>query len=561
MLATMLRISVGLLLCLSISNIVAAPNVAFYYGANPPWDALQAYDIVVVEPDHAADAARASTARMQVFSYLSVGEVEFDRPYAKELPEGLVSGANEPWRSHVVDQTHAEWPRFFVQRIVAPLWQAGYRGFFLDTLDSFQLIAKTDEERARQAQGLIAVIRALRAQYPDAKLIFNRGFEVLPELHREAFAVAAESVFRGWDQKNRTYREVSAADRNWLVQQLERVRTEYALPVIAIEYAPPGHRELARETARKVAALGYIPWVTNSELDQIGVGNVEVVPRKVLMLYDGAGRDAQLYAHRIHQQAKRPFNDLGYEVDYADISKALPAYPLVGRYAGIVSWFADDQAVRKPGVREWLTLQREHGMRMAVLGSFPFPLTDALAAAFGLSSGAPRAPRSLSVEVLDPLISHDAQSARPVRMFTPLRANRPSAMLLRLRTDSGETMDAAALMPWGGYVLTPYESEPIPGEVGDRWLIQPAEFMRRALALPALAPMPVSGRDERLQPHGAQAQSAVRAHAPQSLPPEQLSVCHQDTGGKPPTSAIQGGVSRYGLKKNASERLSITCAS
>ena len=103
-------------------------------------------EVVVVEPDHAVDAPRASTANMQVFAYLSVGEIEFERPYAKALPEGLVSGANEHWRSHVVDQTHAEWPRFFVERIVAPLWQVGYRGFFLDTLDSFHLIAKTDEE-------------------------------------------------------------------------------------------------------------------------------------------------------------------------------------------------------------------------------------------------------------------------------------------------------------------------------------------------------------------------------------------------------------------------------
>ena len=69
----------------------------------------------------------------------------------------------------------------------------------------------------------------------------------------------------------------------------------------------------------------------------------------------------------------------------------------MGRYAGIVSWFTDDQAVHKPGVREWLMRQREHGMRMAVLGSFPFPLTDSLAAAFGLSAGVPRAPRRSSI--------------------------------------------------------------------------------------------------------------------------------------------------------------------
>lgn len=497
MLATMLSAGVALLLWIGHAcSYAAGPNVAFFYGANPPWDELKAYDIVVVEPDQVADPKAHATPRTALFAYLSVGEVEYERRYAGEIPQGAVRGRNEVWRSHVIDQAHPEWPRFFIDRIVAPLWKAGYRGFFLDTLDSFQLIAKTDEERARQAQALVATLRELRRQFPEAKLIFNRGFEVLPELHGEAYAVAAESLFRGWDPKERQYVEVPEADRKWLLGQLERVRDAYRLPVIAIDYTAPGARSMARETARKIAALGIIPWVSNSELDQLGLGNIEVTPRRVLMLYDGAGRDANLYAHRIHVQAKALLNGLGYTVDYADINKPLPAFPLVGRYAGIVSWFADDRAVSKPGVREWLSRQREHGMRMAVLGNFPFPLTDALAVAFGLSAGPPRVPRTVSIEVRDALIGHASSPAPDPRGFTPLRANHALATLLRLRSDSGDTMDAAALMPWGGYVLSPYESAPLAGADGDRWLIQPAEFMRRALALP---PAPVNGRIERLQ--------------------------------------------------------------
>src|SRR5687768_12405663 len=154
MLGSMLKTGVGLLLWLSLSSYGATPNVAFFYGPNPPWDALNAYDVVVVEPAHGIDPKVVSTAGTQVFAYVSVGEVEYDRPYARDIPPGAIGGVNAPWRAHVIDQTHPEWPRFFLDRVVAPLWNAGYRGFFLDTLDSFQLIAKTDEERARQTQGL-----------------------------------------------------------------------------------------------------------------------------------------------------------------------------------------------------------------------------------------------------------------------------------------------------------------------------------------------------------------------------------------------------------------------
>jgi uncharacterized protein (TIGR01370 family) len=481
--AAILRLSAASLLYLCTSIGAAAPNIAFFYGASPPWDELQAFDVVVVEPAYVSDPKNHSTPRTQVFAYVSVGEVEYHRPYAAELPQGAVAGANETWRSHVVNQTHPEWPRFFLDRIVAPLWQAGFRGFFLDTLDSFHLIAKTDEARNEQVQALVALVRALRARFPEARLIFNRGFEVLPYVHGDVVAVAAESIFRGWDPKGRQYVEVTEADRTWLLDQLRRVRNEYELPVIAIDYASPGARDMARTTARRISDLGFVPWVTNAGHDLLGVGNIEVTPRKVLMLYDGSGRDAQLYAHRIHKQAKLPLTMLGYEVEYADVNKSLPAYPLVGRYAGIVTWFSNDQAVRKPGVREWLMRQREHGMRMAVLGNFPFPLNDTLALTFGLSVGPQRVPKAVNVEVRDPLIEYASGLDVPV-LFTPLRANRAETTLLRLRSDSGETMDAAALMPWGGYVLAPYESASVPGTSGERWLIEPMEFMRRALALP-----------------------------------------------------------------------------
>ena len=542
MLATMLRISVGLLLWFSISSFAAAPNVAFFYGANPPWDELRAFDIVVVEPAHGTDPKAVSTASMQVFAYLSVGEIEYDRPYAKDLPQGMAPAENTPWRSHVIDQTHPEWPRFFAERVVAPLWNAGYRGFFLDTLDSFHLISKTDEERAKQAKALAAVVRGIREQFPGARLIFNRGFEILPEVHRDAYAVAAESLFHGWDQKNRAYRPVAEADRAWLLKELQRVRTEYNLPVIGIDYAPPGRRDLARETARRIAALGFTPWVTNSDLDQIGIGAFELTPRKVLMLYEGSGTEASLYANRI-QQMTAPLNALGYAVEYADINKPLPASPLVGRYAGIVSWFATDQAVRKPGVREWLARQREHGMRMAILGNFPFPLSDALAGTFGLSAGLPRAPREVKVDVRDPLMASEVEPDA-FTLFTPLRANQSSTTLLRLRSDRGDTMDAGALTPWGGYVLAPYESAPLPGARGDRWLIEPGEFMRRALALPAL---PAAAATIETAPLVMPARSSITVPG-----------CRVEGDGTSPTGP---GYRPHELKQNAIERFPITCAS
>ena len=488
---TMLK-SVGWFFWLfSVSCFGAAPNVAFFYGANPPWDELRAYDVVVVEPEHRIDPKRVSTPGTQVFAYLSVGEVEYDRPYAQNVPQGAIGGANVPWRAHVIDQTHPEWPIFFLERIVAPLWDAGYRGFFLDTLDSFQLISKTDEERARQVQGLAAVVRALRAKYPEAKLIFNRGFEILPELHRDVYAVAVESIYRGWDQRSGQYVEVPESDRKWLMPHLTRASQEYKLPVIAIEYAPPGRTDLARETARRVAQLGFVPWVANSDLNQLGVGNIEVMPRRILMVYRGTGNPYDLMDHRVHRLATMPLNHLGYVVEYIDITnQPLPTAPLTGRYAGIVTWFDADQATATGvALRQWLERQREQGMRIAMLGAFPFRLTDPVAKTFGLNSRVlPRIPNRVTIAERHGLIGFEAPPVPDRRAFIPVQAAN-STPLLRLRSDAGDTMDAAAITTWGGFVLAPFDYLELPVGQGHRWIVHPIEFFRSALALPEM-PVP-----------------------------------------------------------------------
>ena len=485
---TMLRISVGLSLWLSACSFAASPNVAFFYGPNPPWDELKAFDVAVVEPEHAGDPKLHATARTQVFAYVSAGEVERARAYAKDLPAAWIPGANEPWNSVVIDQTQAAWPRFFIDRIVAPLWKAGYRGFFLDTLDSFHLISKTDDERARQAQALANTVRMIKTEFPEARLIFNRGFEILPQLHRDVYAVAVESIYRGWDAKAGQYVEVTEQDRNWILDQMKRVREEYKLPAIAIDYAAPAQRQLARDTARRIAALGFTPWVANSGLDQLGVGAIEVMPRKILMLYDGGGNELNIAAERVHLYASMPLNYLGYALEYADINRPLPAETLVGRYAGVVTWFAGDVAARKPGLIDWLSRQRQQGVRIAMFGSLPFAPTHAAAKDFGIASASARQPaNTVTAEFRDPLVGFEAQPLADRAAFAPLWIveGRP---LLRWRSDAGDTMDAAAITPWGGYVLSPYDIQTLPNGGGTRWVVQPFEVLRQALAL---QPMPV----------------------------------------------------------------------
>jgi polysaccharide biosynthesis protein PelA len=252
-------------------DYLTRPTVALYYGLTPPVAALSAFDAVVIEPDSGFDPLAHPAHATHWFAYVSVGEVTPQRSWFSRMPRAWITGSNDAWKSRVVDQSANGWPGFYMDNVITPLWARGYRGFFLDTLDSYQLIAKTDAERARQQAGLVAVIRAIKARYPSAQLIFNRGFELLPQVHELAYVVAFESLYRGWNQAEGRYTEVSPADRGWLLDQTRIVHEKYGLPVLAIDYCAPGDQACARDTVAKIRSNGVIPYVTDGALNGVGV--------------------------------------------------------------------------------------------------------------------------------------------------------------------------------------------------------------------------------------------------------------------------------------------------
>ncbi len=479
--------------------VASQTSIALFYGANPPWDELRAFDVVVVEPLNVPNPTLYANAKTALFAYVAVGEASPDRAYLKHIPQTWKLGQNSDWGSVVLDQSHPEWPQFFVDKVIKPLWDAGYRGFFLDTLDSFMRYAKTEAAQASQINGLVAVIRELKNRYPEARLIFNRGFEILPHVHQEVFVVAAESLFQGWDPSQQKYRPVPANDREWLSGQLNRVKQEYALPVLCIDYVAPGNRDLARKTATRIREAGFIPWVTNPQLNMLGVGEVEVMPRKVLMIHNNANTEYDLIDTSGLNYATMPLNYLGYTVEYADARHALPDFPLSGRYAGVVVWL--DKAAGREGTTlyAWLKKQIEGDVPVVILGDGGFLFGNSDIKHLGLQLSKANLDRSrLRILKQDALIGFETQPIIDRSAFFPLQVQ-GGKPLLTLTNERGQSQDAVALTSWGGYALSPHVLIELPSVVTSgrpknagrnlRWVINPIEFLRLALKLPDM-PVP-----------------------------------------------------------------------
>ncbi|MBS0291307.1 MAG: endo alpha-1,4 polygalactosaminidase [Proteobacteria bacterium] len=478
-------------LLLTCGARAAMPAVALYYGHEIPLGEFRAFDLVVVDPDHPMHRVDALGPATKVYAYVSVTEVQPSRAYHADIPAEWKLARNQDWQSEVVDQSVAAWPEFFASRVVAPLWERGFRGFFLDTLDSYRLASEFDEQA--QQRGLVRVIETLHQRFPGIRLILNRGFDILPQLQGKVEMVAAESLYQRWNAKTRRYEEVPPQDRQWLMEQLRTLRQRDGLPVLVIDYVAPQDRALTRATAQKIQQDGFIPWVTDAQLTTIGIGSIEPVARRVLVLYNGGEAPALDYTNA-HRYLQMPLNHMGYVTDYVDVRGELPRLVAGDRYAGVVSWFSGFIAApQRAGLSQWLQARMREGMPLAVVGDWGLAPDRALARSLGLVPDRADPQGTLRQVQAAPMMGFENPLPLPSRQndlvqLTPDMA-RQSQSLVELRDARDRSFVGGAITPWGGFVLDPNVLFEIPGTDEARWLVDPFAFLQQALRLPAI-PVP-----------------------------------------------------------------------
>lgn len=464
------------------------PSIAFYYGEDPPASQLAAFEQVVVEAENVdADQLRAlQQNRGQIFAYLSLGEVDPTRSWYPEVQKEWVLGTNPGWKSAILDPRKEAVQAFVIQR-AAMLWKRGYRAFFLDTLDSYQAALADKAQQQACADGLANIIKKLHKQFPGIKLLLNRGFEFLPQVAPLVSGLVAESLFSGWSAEAEQYVRISGEERRWLLARLEQARKRFHLPVTVIEYVPLQQRERARATARLISELGYVPWVSTPPLDTLGVGYLEVLPRRVLVIYDS--NEAPLSEADAHIRLGPVLDYLGYAADFVDVQDALPQYPLLHRYAGIISWFNGDNVSASTGYQQWLLRQLEQGVKVAIIGRIGFlPRTRHLKI-FGLRQLFKQMAAPIRIEHADKQLMGFEALPRPRSRDISLwrAASDRISHHLRLQDSRGNRLDPVVLGPWGGMALDPFVIAPT-FQKSQRWILQPYAFIQRALQL---KPIPV----------------------------------------------------------------------
>ncbi len=471
------------------------PDVALDYASHPPLKTLRAFDVVVVDPDQpGTEPSNYTQDYSQLFAYVSLGELGPGRAYGHDMPASWLGPVNPVWGGHRIDQTAPGWPDFVIQHIMTPLWQRGFRGFFLDTLDAYQDPGLSPTEREAQRQGLIRVIRAIHHQWPQAKLIFNRGFDLLPDVHDAAWMVAAESLYQTWNGQQKNYQAVASADTQWLKHQLTSVQERWHLPILIIDYLPPQQQDLADKTIQKILADGFIPYISTPALDSLGRGRIQIIPRQVLVVYDSDNPPKpgfSLNTLEAQHLLGMPLAYIGLVPHYLSMQEAEHLEKLPDALAGVIVWIDSENQ----GGHDWVTWTQHlisSGVRIAFFHHLGYDSDAADLSLLGLNLA--------DIQGKDhwTLLHHDDRAAFELPLpqqttgLVALSSKEASFQpWVQYQSDEGLESVPVAITSWGGYALDRWVDFSRQDELGgDRWYVQPAQFIQQALRLDPSAPIP-----------------------------------------------------------------------
>ena len=441
-----MKFIIGLLcLILSLSGSAQAlgPSTAFIY-SEPPDQVLYTYDWIIVDPSTFTPEKVKERFYLQkrgkLIAYFSLCETTFN----KRIKKNWIIGKNKTWNSLIVDLRNRKLFGHLIKK--AKLLLKNYDGIFLDTLDSYQIVLPKEKWKSYE-KAEIRFIRLLRKHYPEKVIIINRGFEIYPAVKDCVDAVVVESLYRGLDQ-NLNYTTIREKERQWLLKKLKEIKKEK--PVIVIDYLPPEKKEKARILAKKLIEEGFIPWISDKNLKEVGEGIFHILRRKILLIYDPAiNIPDESDIHRIVQPI---LEWLGYEPEVISV-KEFSKKHLTPEVKGIVVWNILKNKDKKKTVNLLLEA-RKKGIKTFIIDASIFP--DTAIEKLGINI----IPSKKSGEV--PRIVYTGRTygfeieAFPSPTDTFLRPKGKFIPLLILKNSSGQEFIPVALTSWGGYGYSGY---------------------------------------------------------------------------------------------------------
>lgn len=241
---------------------------AIYYDNTLPASTFEEYDLVVFDRMY-YPKFKALKGKTTVLAYVSIGEVHGDTPEKDTLMEAdAIRGMQEHWGSHVVDLGAPAWRKAIFAQIDDAM-KKGFDGVMLDTVDSAIHFAEQESVTAGSKAALDAftLIRDIRLRYPQAKLMLNRGFAILPTVAPYLDYALAESTLAQTDVSTGQSKLFPPNSYYLSVSRLEEAREEAPqLKIYTLDYWNQDDVHGLRHIYATQRARGYSPYVSTPDL-------------------------------------------------------------------------------------------------------------------------------------------------------------------------------------------------------------------------------------------------------------------------------------------------------
>lgn len=268
----------SLLLAAMLSLVSACANAwerwTVYYGHALPADAFQGFDVVVLDATYDAPVAALKAQGKTVLGYLSLGEAEDYRPYYKKLKaQKLLLEANPEWKGHyIIDIRKPEWGKIVAEELIPEILAKGFDGIMFDTIDSpLHLAIQKKGKYPGMNEAAVTLLCDIRGAHPNAKLMLNRGFDVLTQAAPCIDMLLAESTRTDLQLSGKKKPKLlNDEEYGWYVTKMKEAQaTAPALKIYTLDYWPIKDTEGVKRIYAEQRANGFIPYVSTMDLQQV----------------------------------------------------------------------------------------------------------------------------------------------------------------------------------------------------------------------------------------------------------------------------------------------------
>ena len=248
-------------------------NFVVYYSDKAQQSDFNKYSLIVFDSDSHPPLEALKEQGKIILGYISIGEIEKSRWYFKQFDnDKILIKENADWKdSYYIDIRNKKWISFVVEELVPRLLNKKFSGVFLDTLDdSIELERKYPKRFKGMKKAAARMVKAIRLNYPQIKIMLNRAYEILPEVENDIDYELGESIYTDYDFKTKKYYFVNKKLYEEQVTVLKKAKKNNPkLQIFTLDYWDPNQNKTIEKIYNIERKNGFIPYVSTVDLNKI----------------------------------------------------------------------------------------------------------------------------------------------------------------------------------------------------------------------------------------------------------------------------------------------------